>query len=194
MTLKLGSAQQRLSLRASDIPKQFHIWKPSAGQTQRTDPKKSPCCLQRLSARQVDAQRPYGIAVHDLVRARVVDEAELAGADRHHRAVVDAQLQRALQRREQHHVVELLFDRRDPAIKRQAEEVFRVLVREAAAAGYGEYRTHLSFMDDIAATYGWNDNALLKLHQTIKDALDPKGILAPGKSGIWPARYRRSHS
>ncbi len=95
--------------------------------------------------------------------------------------------------RDLHHVVELLFDRRDPAIKRKAEEVFRVLVREAAAAGYGEYRTHLSFMDDIAATYGWNDNALLKLHQTIKDALDPKGILAPGKSGIWPARYRRSH-
>jgi 4-cresol dehydrogenase (hydroxylating) len=96
--------------------------------------------------------------------------------------------------RDLHHVVELLFDRRDPAIKRQAEEVFRVLVHEAAAAGYGEYRTHLSFMDDIAKTYGWNDHALLKLHQTIKDALDPKGILAPGKSGIWPARYRGSHS
>jgi 4-cresol dehydrogenase (hydroxylating) len=96
--------------------------------------------------------------------------------------------------RDLHHVVELLFDRRDPAIKRQAEEVFRVLVREAAAAGYGEYRTHLSFMDDIAATYGWNDHALLKLQQTIKDALDPNGILAPGKSGIWPARYRRSHT
>jgi 4-cresol dehydrogenase (hydroxylating) len=65
-------------------------------------------------------------------------------------------------------------------------------LHQAAAAGYGEYRTHLSFMDDIAATYGWNNHALMKLHQTIKDALDPKGILAPGKSGIWPARYRRS--
>ena len=96
--------------------------------------------------------------------------------------------------RDLHHVVELLFDRRDPAIKRKAEDVFRVLVHEAAAAGYGEYRTHLSFMDDIAKTYGWNDHALLKLHQIIKDALDPNGILAPGKSGIWPARYRRNHS
>ena len=38
--------------------------------------------------------------------------------------------------------------------------------------------------------YKWNDNALLKMHQTIKDALDPKGILAPGKSGIWPKRLR----
>jgi 4-cresol dehydrogenase (hydroxylating) len=32
----------------------------------------------------------------------------------------------------------------------------------------------------------------MRLSQTIKDALDPKGILAPGKQGIWPARYRRS--
>jgi 4-cresol dehydrogenase (hydroxylating) flavoprotein subunit len=69
-----------------------------------------------------------------------------------------------------------------------------LMVHEAAAAGYGEYRTHLSFMDDIAATYGWNNHALMKLHQSIKDALDPKGILAPGKSGIWPARYRGSQT
>lgn len=96
--------------------------------------------------------------------------------------------------RELHHVVELLFDRRDPAVKRKADELFRLLVREAAAAGYGEYRTHLSYMDDIAATYGWNNHALMRLNQTIKDALDPKGILAPGKQGIWPARYRRSRT
>ncbi len=94
--------------------------------------------------------------------------------------------------RELHHVVELLFDRRDPAIKRKADELFRSLVRDAAKAGYGEYRTHISYMDDIAATYSWNDHALMKLNQTIKDALDPNGILAPGKQGIWPARYRRS--
>lgn len=93
--------------------------------------------------------------------------------------------------RELHHVVELIFDRRDPAIKRRAQELFQVLVREAAAAGYGEYRTHISFMDQIAATYGWNDHALAKLNHVLKDALDPKGILAPGKQGIWPARYRK---
>jgi 4-cresol dehydrogenase (hydroxylating) len=94
--------------------------------------------------------------------------------------------------RELHHVIELVFDRRDPVIKQRAHDVFQILVREAAAAGYGEYRTHISFMDQIAATYNWNDNALLKLNQTLKDALDPKGILAPGKQGIWPARYRNS--
>jgi FAD linked oxidases, C-terminal domain len=40
--------------------------------------------------------------------------------------------------------------------------------------------------DEIAATYNFNDNAQMKLNQTIKNALDPKGILAPGKNGIWP--------
>ena len=64
------------------------------------------------------------------------------------------------------------------------------MVKEAAAAGYGEYRTHLAFMDQIAGTYNWNDGAQLKFQQLLKDALDPNGILAPGKQGIWPKRFR----
>ena len=66
----------------------------------------------------------------------------------------------------------------------------RVLVREAAAEGYGEYRTHNALMDQVMATFNWGGGALLKFHEQIKDALDPNGILAPGKSGIWPARFR----
>jgi 4-cresol dehydrogenase (hydroxylating) len=92
--------------------------------------------------------------------------------------------------REMHHVIELIFDRRAPDTRRRAHELFEVLIREAAAAGYGEYRTHIAFMDQIAATYSWNNNALSRLNQVLKDALDPNGVLAPGKQGIWPARYR----
>jgi len=46
-------------------------------------------------------------------------------------------------------------------------------------------------MDQIAETYNFNDNAQMKLNEKIKNQLDPKGVLAPGKNGIWPANYSR---
>ena len=30
-----------------------------------------------------------------------------------------------------------------------------------------------------------------RFNETLKDAIDPNGILAPGKSGIWPKRLRK---
>ena len=92
--------------------------------------------------------------------------------------------------RDLHHVTVVVYNKNDPDERKKLDEVFNILVDEAAAEGYGEYRTHIRYMDRIAATYGWNDNALWKMHETIKDALDPNGILAPGKSGIWPKNRR----
>lgn len=93
-------------------------------------------------------------------------------------------------RRELHHICLLLFETTDAADRDTTFELCRGLVRDAAALGYGEYRVHPALMDEVAATYGFNDNALLRLSETIKDALDPAGILAPGKQGIWPKRLR----
>ena len=45
-------------------------------------------------------------------------------------------------------------------------------------------------MDQVANTYNFNNNINMKLNETIKDSVDPKGILAPGKNGVWPAAYR----
>jgi hypothetical protein len=64
------------------------------------------------------------------------------------------------------------------------------MIDDAAALGYGEYRTHLALMDQVAGTYNWNNNVLMKFNNTLKDTLDPNGILAPGRCGIWPKRYR----
>jgi 4-cresol dehydrogenase (hydroxylating) len=69
--------------------------------------------------------------------------------------------------------------------------VFRRLVEVAAEHGWGEYRTHTAFMDDCAAAFSFNDHALLRLHETLKDAIDPNGILSAGRYGIWPRHLRQ---
>lgn len=81
----------------------------------------------------------------------------------------------------------LSFDRSNPTERTAIDEVFRRLVADAAAQGYAPYRTHLAFMDLVADQYGWGDHAIGRFQQRIKDAVDPAGILSPGKQGIWPS-------
>lgn len=84
----------------------------------------------------------------------------------------------------------LMFDRDQPAQVANMKKLFSTLIAETAKAGYGEYRTHLGWMDEVMDSYDFNDNALRRLGEKVKDALDPNGILAPGKQGVWPSAYR----
>ena len=84
----------------------------------------------------------------------------------------------------------LLYDRDQPDQVRRVRALFNDLVADAKQAGYGEYRTHLGWMDQVAATFDFNDGALGRLNRTVKNALDPNGIIAPGKQGVWPAAYQ----
>ena len=84
----------------------------------------------------------------------------------------------------------ILYSKDDEDQKQRVRQLFQALIKDAREQGYGEYRTHLSYMDDVAASYDYNHNALLKLNERVKDALDPNGIIAPGRNGIWPKAYR----
>ena len=81
----------------------------------------------------------------------------------------------------------LLYNRDDEQQVKRIRALFDALIADARQAGYGEYRTHLDWMDRVATSYDFNDNALLRLNEKVKDALDPNGILAPGKQGVWPS-------
>jgi 4-cresol dehydrogenase (hydroxylating) len=84
----------------------------------------------------------------------------------------------------------VIFDTKDEAQSRRAYETARLLVNDAGKLGYGEYRAHLDFMDLAAEQYSFGDHAYRRFVETIKDAVDPNGILSPGKQGIWPEAMR----
>ncbi|GAB7541959.1 FAD-binding oxidoreductase [Cupriavidus sp. 8B] len=88
-----------------------------------------------------------------------------------------------------HHIFAAIFDRADPVQRSQARALAHRLVDELGAAGYGLYRAHLDLMDRVAAQQDFNGHAMQALVQRLKDALDPAGMLAPGKQGIWPAGH-----
>ncbi|KAE8330281.1 hypothetical protein BDV39DRAFT_202086 [Aspergillus sergii] len=93
--------------------------------------------------------------------------------------------------REMHLIINVVYDRGSVESRQSAYQCMRGMIREAAEYGYGEYRTHLLFQDQVSQTYNWNDGALMSLSNTVKDCLDPNGILSPGRQGIWPAGYRQ---
>ena len=72
---------------------------------------------------------------------------------------------------------------------RQLKELREVL-RQNAAAGHGDYRAPPLLQDDVADQYSFNDHALRRFNEALKDAIDPNGILSPGRGGIWPKAHR----
>ena len=72
----------------------------------------------------------------------------------------------------------------------KARALFTALVEAAAANGWAEYRIHPIWQAKAIGVYSANDHSLHRLHETLKDALDPAGILSPGRYDIWPKHLR----
>jgi 4-cresol dehydrogenase (hydroxylating) len=79
---------------------------------------------------------------------------------------------------------------RSASVNAKVRDIFRELVVVAAEHGWGEYRTAPAFYDLIMGVYSFNDNALKTFLETIKDAIDPNGIVSAGRYAIWPRHLR----
>ncbi len=83
--------------------------------------------------------------------------------------------------RDMHHVIDVLFDRTDPEERERANACFNELLDEFARHGYAVYRVNTHFQEKVAQIYGTTKR---RVEHSIKQALDPNNILAPGRSGI----------
>jgi FAD/FMN-containing dehydrogenase len=74
--------------------------------------------------------------------------------------------------------------------KLAATAKLREVLRENAKLGYGDYRAPPILQDDVADQYSFNDFVLRRFNEQLKDAIDPNGIISPGRAGVWPAAFR----
>jgi len=83
---------------------------------------------------------------------------------------------------------------RDPAKNARSRELFSRIVDRCADHGWGSYRTSPAFQDRVIGKYSYNNNVLLRFKEKLKDSIDPNGIIAPGRYGIWPAKMRKDRA
>jgi len=80
---------------------------------------------------------------------------------------------------------------KDKTLNAKMRHAFETWVQLCAEHGWGEYRTPSVFQDAVAKVYSYNNGSLTRLRETIKDAVDPNGILSPGRYGVWPKHLRK---
>ena len=81
-----------------------------------------------------------------------------------------------------------------PESKARNAKILKTLLGVAGEHGWAEYRAAPFFQDVAADAYSFNNHALRRFNETLKDAVDPNGILAPGRGGIWPKHFRKDRT
>ena len=83
---------------------------------------------------------------------------------------------------------------RDAAKNARSRELFAKIMDRCAEHGWASYRTSPAFQDRLVSKYSMNNNSLLRFQEKLKDGIDPNGIIAPGRYGIWPAKMRNKRA
>ena len=79
----------------------------------------------------------------------------------------------------------------DPEVNRRIREQYIAMTQICVDNGWTEYRAPAPVHTEIMSIINnWNDGSLLTLHEALKDAVDPNGILSAGRYGIWPKHMR----
>ncbi|MBN4075638.1 MAG: p-cresol methylhydroxylase [SAR86 cluster bacterium] len=81
---------------------------------------------------------------------------------------------------------------RDASKNSASRELYGRCLDKIAEVGMGTYRTAPAFQDQAVSKYSFNNNALLKFQEKLKDSIDPNGIISPGRYGIWPVNMRNN--
>ncbi|KAJ5182105.1 hypothetical protein N7449_012252 [Penicillium cf. viridicatum] len=85
-------------------------------------------------------------------------------------------------------VQEYVFDKTNPKHREAGRKLIKSLLEEAKKNGFANYRSHIQHMDEVQNLYGYNGHIYRRFVETLKAALDPNGIISPGKQGIWPPK------
>lgn len=68
--------------------------------------------------------------------------------------------------------------------------LFETLVTSCGERGWNIYRIHAHFQELGMSLFDFNDHALHRLHETLKDSIDPRGVISAGRYNIWPRHLR----
>lgn len=77
-------------------------------------------------------------------------------------------------------LLSIFYDKSNKEETSRAEELYFTLGKVTQEEGFQQYRTSTLYMDKVFS----NAPEFLKFCQTLKSAIDPNGIMAPGKYGI----------